>query len=185
MIINAYESNGDVVFDYTGTLDITSLGTDGSTTNFNSTVSADFVGEGFFFSIGSAGAGVIGGTADIFLSSNPFATFGPGGTFGNDTIGTGDIFGFSAPGRIYAPSGFAGGSLSGSTTFVGESFSTLGMTQGTYVNTLPNDTITLNVGTAAAPAPLPILGLPAVFFYSRKLKKRIKASREASSKALV
>jgi len=38
---------------------------------------------------------------------------------------------------------------------------------------------------AAAPAPLPILGLPAVLFYSRKLKKRIKASRELSSSSLV
>ena len=37
----------------------------------------------------------------------------------------------------------------------------------------------------SAPAPLPILGLPAVLFYSRKLKKRIKASRELSSNALV
>ena len=38
---------------------------------------------------------------------------------------------------------------------------------------------------AAVPAPLPILGLPAVLFYSRKLKKRIKASRELSSASLV
>ena len=39
--------------------------------------------------------------------------------------------------------------------------------------------------SAPVPAPLPILGLPAVLFYSRKLKKRIKASREVSSNALV
>ena len=38
---------------------------------------------------------------------------------------------------------------------------------------------------AAVPAPLPILGLPAVLFYSRKLKKRIKVSRELSSASLV
>ena len=37
----------------------------------------------------------------------------------------------------------------------------------------------------SAPAPLPSLGLPAVLFYSRKLRKRIKASREASSASLV
>ena len=35
------------------------------------------------------------------------------------------------------------------------------------------------------PAPLPILGIPAVLLYSRNLKKRIKARREASSAALV
>ena len=33
----------------------------------------------------------------------------------------------------------------------------------------------------AVPGPLPILGIPAVLFYTRKLKNRIKASREASS----
>ena len=41
------------------------------------------------------------------------------------------------------------------------------------------------VAAAAVPGPLPILGLPAVLFYSRKLKARIKASRELSSNALV
>ena len=39
--------------------------------------------------------------------------------------------------------------------------------------------------TEAVPGPLPILGIPAVLFYTRKLKKRIKARREASSAALV
>jgi hypothetical protein len=53
--------------------------------------------------------------------------------------------------------------------------------------TTTNQTITSFSATSATavPGPLPILGLPAVLFYSRKLKKRIKASREASSKALV
>ena len=41
------------------------------------------------------------------------------------------------------------------------------------------------VSAAVVPAPLPILGLPAVLFCSRKLKKRIKASRELSSASLV
>jgi hypothetical protein len=38
--------------------------------------------------------------------------------------------------------------------------------------------------TQAVPAPLPILGIPAVLLYSRNLKKRIKARREISSSAL-
>ena len=60
------------------------------------------------------------------------------------------------------------------------------------VDTDPNAINLINGGfvssasaSVAAPAPLPILGLPAVLFYSRKLKKRIKASREASSASLV
>ena len=49
-----------------------------------------------------------------------------------------------------------------------------------------SSTLSINTLTSAAPvpAPLPMLGLPAVLFYSRKLKKRIKASRETSSNAL-
>ena len=52
----------------------------------------------------------------------------------------------------------------------------------TINGTSTSDIITVNGTTdpAVVPAPLPILGLPAVLFYSRKLKKRIKASREAS-----
>ena len=39
--------------------------------------------------------------------------------------------------------------------------------------------------TQAVPGPLPILGIPAVLLYSRNLKKRIKARREASNTSLV
>ena len=53
---------------------------------------------------------------------------------------------------------------------------------------LANNTLyTLTSASPSAsgvPAPLPILGLPAVLFYSRKLKKRIKASTKVSSNAL-
>jgi hypothetical protein len=67
----------------------------------------------------------------------------------------------------------ASGSLSGTNIFL------LSSTTDTYTMTsaIPQ--------SAAVPAPLPILGLPAVLFYSRKLKKRFKASKELSSNALV
>jgi len=56
-----------------------------------------------------------------------------------------------------------------------------------------NATTTYSVASAqastgslsAVPGPLPILGIPAVLVYCRKLKKRIKASREASITSLV
>lgn len=57
----------------------------------------------------------------------------------------------------------------------------------------PDSSLSMNNGTAPSfssvspvpvPAPLPILGLPAVLFYSRKLKKMIKASREFASASL-
>ena len=63
-------------------------------------------------------------------------------------------------------------------------FSTYDDGRGVADVSLGSSTVTFT-SVAEVPAPLPILGLPAVLFYSRKLKKRIKASRENSSNALV
>jgi hypothetical protein len=56
----------------------------------------------------------------------------------------------------------------------------------TSANTLTGNGIyTLTSATPqAVPGPLPILGIPAVLLYSRNLKKRIKARREASGASL-
>jgi hypothetical protein len=43
----------------------------------------------------------------------------------------------------------------------------------------------INFSPSPVPAPLPILSIPAALVYCRKLKKRIKASREASITSLV
>ena len=42
----------------------------------------------------------------------------------------------------------------------------------------------ISAAPQAVPGPLPILGIPAVLFYTRKLKKRIKARKEASGASL-
>lgn len=48
------------------------------------------------------------------------------------------------------------------------------------------DEYTLTSATlASVPSPLPILGIPSVLLFTRKLKARIRARREASSTALV
>lgn len=60
--------------------------------------------------------------------------------------------------------------------FTAANFSTLGLSPGTYTTTLPNDTITMNIG--AVPAPLPLLGLGAVTAFSRQLKQRIALRRK-------
>ena len=57
---------------------------------------------------------------------------------------------------------------------------------GTSDTSVSGSSFTSSASVASAvPAPLPILGLPAVFFYSRKLRKRIKVSKEASGASLV
>ena len=79
--------------------------------------------------------------------------------------------------QLWVPFGYTPGtSLSGSVTFAGESFSSLGLTPGSYTTTLPSDTITMNIG--AVPAPLPLLGLGAATAFSRKLKQRIALRRK-------
>jgi hypothetical protein len=53
--------------------------------------------------------------------------------------------------------------LSGTSTYLGQTFTTLGLTPGTYTFTVPHDTITLQIGPAAVPEPasLTLLGLGA------------------------
>lgn len=62
---------------------------------------------------------------------------------------------------------------------------TTNYSQADESNVGPITSATATASASAAPAPLPILGLPAVLFYSRKIKKRIKGSRELSSSSLV
>jgi hypothetical protein len=183
MIVNATENSTGVVFTYNGTVNISGLDFVGNNTFPYSELCPSC---GFF-----NGAGESPGTKGYDVYSNTssyFPAFGSGSfILGFESTGDRFSFGFNT---VYVPEGYSSitpALLSGSATFAGETFESLGMDTGTFEGTLTNgDTITLNVGTAAAvPAPLPILGLPAVLFYSRKLKKRIKASREISSASLV
>ena len=182
MIVDATESGGNVVFDYTGTLNTSTLPVMGNVWGPSSAVLE--ASSPMFYSTSP-------GTFDIYRTSSSFAAFGPGYSRHSSSSLSGDAFGFSygyftGGGEVFVPRFYASGtSLSGSATFTGESFSSLGMTTGTYVNTLSNnDTITLNVGTAAVPGPLPILGIPPALLFSRKLKARIRARRNISNSAL-
>jgi hypothetical protein len=169
MIINATETLTDVVFTYNGTVNITDLPVLEDTSIGQSELCPSC---GYFLGIGTTTGRRNYTVYGDNIVNNIFPSFGGGG-FPNASNSTGDVFGFGF-GNLFVPVGYSSTLLSGSASFAG-SFATLGMDTGTYTGTFSNgDTITLNVGTAAVPAPLPILGLPAVLFYSRKLKKRIK-----------
>ena len=80
-------------------------------------------------------------------------------------------------------------SQSGSTSFSVNSGDVFGFRQnsadssdGSASTTVSNFDVS---AAQAVPGPLPILGIPTVLVYCRKLKKRIKASREASITSLV
>lgn len=92
-----------------------------------------------------------------YNTSNFFALDNPGVSFNADP-GSGLLVSYN----LY------GAETSSATTFDNDD----GISGGTFTS------------TASVPGPLPILGIPAVLFYTRKLKKRIKARREASSASL-
>ncbi len=105
----------------------------------------------------SGPAGGCSGQRGAFTS---VSVFGPGGLRGASAT-TGDPFVISAsPANILClPLGYTSGApLSGTLTFASATFSSVGMTPGTYVDTLPHDTVTLRFGVPE-PATLALLGI--------------------------
>jgi hypothetical protein len=172
VIINAVESNGNVVFNYNGTIDTAGL-TDAG--------------------LGGAGSAWINPSNGEFLAvpgSFPqqqytgvitFQSFGAGSWTDTNSSVSGNHFGVTIglnDNVLWVPNGYTGGSsISGSLTFASTDFATLGLTPGASSTiSLPNDTITMNI--AAVPAPLPLRGLGAATAFSRKLKQRIALRRK-------
>ena len=155
LIINAIESDGDVLFstEAGGTLDLNGM------TKVGDSVAGGQVNPNGLLFLGAPGSSPID---SYLIASAP----GPFGIFGltNASSGSGDVFGVVTLGGsdagISVPDGFISGSLiSGSSTYSGETFATLGMTPGNYVWTLPNDTITLNIqATVPVPASVWLFG---------------------------
>lgn len=150
LIIDFDQVGGDVVATGTGSLDITGLN-----------AGASFIhGQRVSGSTGFFGAGATAGVSDQSYSgfSGPTA-FGPGGSV-DSTSSTGDLFSIGgSSGRIYLDTTFvSGSSLTFSSTFAGQTFSSLGLTPGTYTYTLPSDSVTIDIGTVPLPASAPMFG---------------------------
>jgi hypothetical protein len=149
VLIDMSEVGGNLVITGSGTIDLTGL-------SFSS-VGAD---AGFVFAkFGGVAVGVQAAD-DLYSGVAGPASFGAGGfiiPFGQ----SGDVFGVIgdlSPPTILVPHGYvSGASLSGSSTYVGQSFATLGLTQGTYLYTWGSgptaDSLTVTIGTAAIPEP--------------------------------
>lgn len=163
VIISADEVGPDVVFSYNGSINLT--GNTGSTDHVTPVMRIDPSGPQI---VALSAANY---TAYDMVISGP-ATFGTGGQTDADS-GTGDNF-YVLPSSdvIAVPIGYTSGDpLSGSITFDNTDLTTLGVNTGTYVWTLPNDTITLNVvpepATYAA-----LLGLAALGFVCARRRRR-------------
>ena len=153
VIIDVTEIGGDVVAVFSGSLDTTGL------VFANNVQTPAGVNPGFgFIGVGAA-------ARTFFDGINGPSSFGPGGFLEADSA-FGDYFAIATNGtRLGFNLGYVSGSdLSGSATWNTSSFTSLGMTPGTYVWTLPSqDTVTLNIGIEPIPEPasLAIFGLGA------------------------
>lgn len=111
-----------------------------------------------FPSVGSSTATVFTGggptPADLYTGANGPLNFGAGPERFNPT-GSGDLMGLTrlpGPVIVYVPSGYVSGApLSGTSTYAGETFASLGLTLGVYVFAWGSDSLTVIVGLPAAP----------------------------------
>jgi hypothetical protein len=142
------EVGSDVVFSGTGTVNTTSLGSSVSFTG------PSIINAGLAELINKPGANGIqyGGI------SGP-SNFGPGGVSPAPDTSSGDLVGIAGFfGNIYLPSGYVSGAqLDSTATFTGETFSSLGISGGTYTYTWGTggsaDSLVLQVGPAVTPTP--------------------------------
>ncbi len=147
LLVTVTESGGDVVFSGGGTLDLTGLS---------------------FLASGSGQPGIKPSTAyfklgpasltgeDVYFGVTSPSDFGTGGPTPASS-GSGDNFGVSSH-LLIVPTGYTSGSpLLATDTFAGATFASLGITPGTYIYTLPSDTITLQIGPTAVPEPSTLL----------------------------
>jgi hypothetical protein len=151
VIIDIQQVGGDIVATGSGSIDTTELTFIGNASN------QAFVWAGL--DLGSAA--VVGGTTivaeDVYRGITGPSSFGSGDQI-FATSGSGDVFGVIADNVLDLPSGYVSGSpLSATSTWSGASFSSLGLTPGSYTWTWGTgahaDSFTLNIGAAPVPEP--------------------------------
>ena len=80
---------------------------------------------------------------------------------------------------MYLIQNYDGSNISGEMRFAGTTLDGLSITPGTYNWGLGNNNMEIVANTAAVPGPLPILGVPVVFYYFKKLKEKKRHQRGA------
>jgi hypothetical protein len=150
VVIDVSEVGGNVITTGSGTVDLTGL----------SFSSSSLPQAGALFA--SAGSVSVGSSSpgDLYSGAIGPASFGAGGFIipferSGDLLG---LFGSFAPAEILVPHGYVSGtSLLGSSTYVGQTFASLGLTPGTYLYTWGSgptaDSLTVKIGAAAIPEP--------------------------------
>jgi hypothetical protein len=137
---------------------VTAVETGGNVVLSSAGGSLDLTGLTFVMSFTDVSGSIHPSNGQVYLDDGvgPLDTYsgsisGPlsfgGGAFTHASSGSGDSFGLRpGTGIVWVPGGYVSGSaLSGTSTWSGTTFASLGMNPGTYVWTLPNDTFTLNI----------------------------------------
>ena len=162
VIVNVQEVGADVVVNFSGTIDLTDLGTGEYSGGTNRFVRPEF---GMVVSVNSEGW--------FYSYVTPDAPHGTGAAT-YTTTQSGDSFAVSQFGVIVPYLYQTNSALSGSMTFVGATLFSLGYAPGAYVTALPEDTITTNVIASAVPlpaaAPLLLGALALTGFAARRRK---------------
>jgi hypothetical protein len=146
--IDIYQSGSDVITTETGTIDLTGLS---------------------FLASGSQTPGLVPSIAEVLLgSSRNFdyytgavgpSSFGPGSKFVPASSASGDVSGVIGAHRIIVvPAGYVSGTfLSATDTCAGQSFSSVGLTPGTYTYTWSSDSLTVLISVPEPPSILPVV----------------------------
>ena len=168
LVISASEDAGNVVFTYSGSIDLTGLT---STGTFFENRNAIFPGSGGLFSSGAGQQVALytGGTLPAFGSGIVFAGTGTGDVL---NISTNNVFGL-------ATDYVSGAAINGSLTIIGATFASMGLFEGTFTSTLSNsETISMVIGDGLAdPVPLPA----AAFLFAPALGGIIVARRRKAA----
>jgi hypothetical protein len=178
IVVNVSDAGGNVTFSSSGgSFDLTGLvfGGGGYATGngqgFSNAVNPSFVVGG-------------GDPVDDYSGVTAFpANFGTGSLFVNSTGATGVGYGASDPiygvpsTSILVPTGYVSGGALGavSSTYVGQSLASMGLTPGTYVwrwgQGLPNQSLTLNITSVPEPSMAGVVGLAVLGFGLTRRRK--------------
>lgn len=140
--VSFVEDGSDVVASYTGTLDLAGLVRNGNV----------FGGAGNGFIIPGSSVFFVAGDSDFYSGLTMPSPFGTG-SFASATTVSGDVFAVGNIDGLNVPLNYVSGStLTGSMTFANATFTSLGLTPGSYVYTWASDSVVLNIQAIPEPA---------------------------------